>query len=65
MRPFDALLVGHTYNPFNQSITSISSVTSFGRLSALRKGEAVECEALGGALAQMVSQPISGILHYV
>ena len=55
MRPFHALLVAHTHNPFNQSKTSISSMTTFGRLSALLKRVGVECKALGGTLAQMVS----------
>ena len=34
MGPFHALWVGHTHNPFNQSKTPISSMTTFGRLSA-------------------------------
>ena len=29
MGPFHALLVGHTHNPFNQSKTPISSMTTF------------------------------------
>ena len=30
-----------------------------------QKCVAVECEALGGTLGQMVSLSVSGILHYV
>ena len=40
-------------------------MTTFGRLSALKKCVGVECKALGGTFSQMVSLSILGILHYV